>query len=618
VFLRELVSNSADALDKLRYEALSNDSLMGEDDTLAITLRLDKDAGTLTVADNGIGMSHDELIENLGTIARSGTKAFIEKVKADKDKQAGEPDLIGQFGVGFYSSFMVADRVDVVSHRAGTQEAWRWSSDGKGSFDLTAADEDAPRGTIITLHLKQDAREFLEENEIRRIIHTYSDHISFPILLEGAAKPGDGEDADTEDATQQLNEANALWTRPKSDITPEQYKEFYHHTGGMFDEPAITLHYTAEGRQLFTSLLFVPTMPPFDLFDPARSGHVRLYVKRVFITDNADLLPSYLRFVRGIVDSEDIPLNISREMLQNNPLLAAIRKAVTNKLLSELVKTSEKDAEKYLSIWQNFGPVIKEGLYEDPERRDTLFKLVRFKTTKSDAPVESTDDDGETSAASGWRSLADYVADMPEQQKAIYYITGDNMEQIQASPQLEGYQARGLEVLLLTDPVDSFWVTTAVGFDGKSFQSITQGDASLDDMPLKDEDDKPSEETTETSDALIERLKTVLADDVMDVTKSTRLVSSPACLIAAQHGPDRQMEKLMARQQGGTGGGKPVLEINTGHALAKALNQSIEQNKDERFNDLAFVLLDEARILEGGAPADPAKFTDRLNRLLLG
>lgn len=627
VFLRELVSNSADALDKLRYEALTNDRLMEKDDPLAITLVADKQARTLTLIDNGIGMSKDELVENLGTIARSGTKAFIDEINKDAEREKSGPDLIGQFGVGFYASFMVADRVDVISRRAGSKESWRWSSNGKGAFDISPVKEEQPRGTRIILHLKEDAQKYLDENEIRRIIHTYSDHISFPIFLQSAETPPtqktekDGDDAQDDKPTQpqQLNAANALWTRPKDKITPEQYKEFYHHTGGMFDEPALTLHYTAEGRQLYTSLLFVPSMAPFDLYDQQRDSHVKLYVKRIFITDDAKILPAYLRFVRGIVDSEDIPLNLSREMLQNNPLLAAIRKAVTNKMLAELKNCADKDPQTYEKIWEHFGPVIKEGLYEDMERRDTLYELARFRTTRTELTSRVETEEGKQAR---WRSLKEYVADMPEKQNAIYYLTGDNLDQLKASPQLEGYLARGLEVLLLADPVDSFWVTTAAGYDGKAFKSITMGDASLDDLPIMDEDkkdkDKEAEKDDAISDALLERLKKTLGDEVMDVRKSSRLVSSPACLVASTRGPDRQLEKMLSMQKGGTMPAmKPILEINAGHALARALNAAITANRDERFEDLAFLLLDEARILEGTAPADPARFTERLNRLLL-
>ena len=615
VFLRELISNSADALDKLRYEALTDESLMESDEELAITLEVDKAAKTLTLIDNGIGMSHDELVENLGTIARSGTKAFIDEIKKGDDKPASGPDLIGQFGVGFYAAFMVAERVDVVSKRAGSDETFLWSSDGKGAFDITRQDEASPRGTRITLHIKDDATEFLEEDKIRHIVHTYSDHISFPIFLKGEQKEGkEDEGTDTQEADQQLNAANALWARPKNEISKEQYKEFYHHTGGMFDDPALTIHYSAEGRQLFTALLFVPSMAPFDLYDQQRDSHIKLFVKRIFITEDAKILPSYLRFARGVVDSEDIPLNLSREMLQNNPLLTSIRKAVTNKLLSELKNCASKQPDDYRKIWESFGPVMKEGLYEDPERRDTLYELVRFKTTKTEmaSKVETDDDD----KGNPWRSLKDYVADMPKEQNAIYYLAGNNLDQLKASPQLEGYLARNIEVLLMADPVDSFWVSTAAGYEGNPLQSITQGDANLEDIKTKDEDETDEDTSNE---ALIDKLKEALKDEVMDVKKSTRLVASPACLVASAQAPDLQLEKMLSMQKGGSGlpSMKPILEINAGHALAKALNTAITDNKDQRFDDLALLLLDEARILEGNAPADPAKFTERLNRLLL-
>jgi len=615
VFLRELISNSADALDKLRYEALTDESLMESDEELAITLEVDKAAKTLTLIDNGIGMSHDELVENLGTIARSGTKAFIDEIKKGDDKPASGPDLIGQFGVGFYAAFMVAERVDVVSKRAGSDETFLWSSDGKGAFDITRQDEASPRGTRITLHIKDDATEFLEEDKIRHIVHTYSDHISFPIFLKGEQKEGkEDEGTDTQEADQQLNAANALWARPKNEISKEQYKEFYHHTGGMFDDPALTIHYSAEGRQLFTALLFVPPMAPFDLYDQQRDSHIKLFVKRIFITEDAKILPSYLRFARGVVDSEDIPLNLSREMLQNNPLLTSIRKAVTNKLLSELKNCASKQPDDYRKIWESFGPVMKEGLYEDPERRDTLYELVRFKTTKTEmaSKVETDDDD----KGNPWRSLKDYVADMPKEQNAIYYLAGNNLDQLKASPQLEGYLARNIEVLLMADPVDSFWVSTAAGYEGNPLQSITQGDANLEDIKTKDEDETDEDTSNE---ALIDKLKEALKDEVMDVKKSTRLVASPACLVASAQAPDLQLEKMLSMQKGGSGlpSMKPILEINAGHALAKALNTAITDNKDQRFDDLALLLLDEARILEGNAPADPAKFTERLNRLLL-
>ncbi len=598
IFLRELISNAADACDKLRYQAITKPELLTDDPELRITLTADPEAGTLSVADNGIGMGRAELIDNLGTIARSGTKAFLDKAKGQGDS----PSLIGQFGVGFYSAFMVADRVEVVSRKAGSKQAHLWTSTGAGGFEVVKAPKaraaHVPRGTSVVLHLKEDARDFLAEAELFRIVRAYSDHVPFQIDLLS--------DKEGTEERRQLNTARALWTRPKSEVTPEQYAEFYHHSAGQYDEPALTIHYKAEGRHEYTVLLFVPSMRPFDLYDPARTGRVRLYVRRVFITDEADILPGWLRFVRGVIDSEDMPLNISREMLQNNPIAAAIRTAVTNRVLSEIAKCAEKEPATFDALWSAFGAVIKEGLYEDPARRDTLFETVRFRTTKGD----------------DWRSLADYVADLRPNQTAIYYLTGESLDQLRGSPQLEGFAARGVEVLLLADPVDNFWVTTALGFDGKPFQSITQGAPDLTAIPLLDDKaPAPDEETpgAETAE-LVGRLKGVLEDAVSDVRVSTRLVESPACLVAAEAGPDRGLGKLLEKQAG-EAGTRPVLEINAGHPLVKALEARSRPADGEAdgpgFEDLAWLLLDEARILDGLVPADPVKFSERLNRLVL-
>lgn len=588
IFLRELISNAADACDRLRHQAITEPDLTKDDPDLKITIHADKDAKALSIADNGLGMDRDELIENLGTIARSGTKAFIDRLGQGEDGV----NLIGQFGVGFYSAFMAADRVEVLSRKAGTDKAHIWSSNGEGRFSVEPAEgemaEKLARGTVVTLHLKDDALDYLEEAEISRIVRAYSDHISFPIVFASGEEP------------QQLNQASALWSRPKSDITEEQYTEFYHHVATAFDAPAITLHYRAEGRHEYTVLLFVPSSKPFDLYDPERSGRVKLYVRRVFITDDAEMLPAYLRFARGVIDSEDVPLNISREMLQNNPIVGSIRKGVTGRILSELAKLA-KDDEKYTPLWEAFGGVIKEGLYEDPERRDGIFEICRFRSTESE----------------GWRSLKDVVADLKENQTAIYYMAGESLEQLKASPQLEGYKARGVEVLLLTDPVDNFWVATALGFDGKPFQSVTQGDADLSNIPLPEDASKAADEAASPAmAALTGRLKTLLAEHVGEVRLSKRLVESPACLVAPQGGPDRGLDKIMERQQG-VSGQKPDLEINAAHALVKGLEERSRASGNEDFEDLAWILLDQARLLEGNAPADPAKFAQRLNRLVL-
>lgn len=599
IFLRELIANGSDALDKLRYLALTTPSLTdGDGSELAITIEPGAAGRTLTIRDNGIGMTGDEMVEHLGTIARSGTKAFLEQVAADK---AGG-NLIGQFGVGFYSSFMVADTVEVISRKAGTVEANCWISAGGGGFTIEplGADEaaSAPRGTSVMLHLKEDASEYLEENRIEDIVRSYSDHILFPIRLKGK-KPDQDESSEVTSLGRQINSASALWTRPKAEITPEQYKEFYQGSALQFDDPAVTIHYRAEGRHEYTVLLFIPGARPFDLFDANRKGRLRLYVRRVFITDDANLLPAYLRFVRGVVDSADMPLNISREMLQNNPMVVSIRKALTNRVLSELKTLAEKDAEAYAKLWENFGSVLKEGLYEDQERRDTLYELTRFHSTAS---------------ADKQRSLREYIASLKPNQTEIYYLTGESLDRLRASPQLEGFRARGIEVLLLADPVDNFWVMTALGYEGKPFRSITQGEAKLDAIPLAEGAKAPASASI-TTGQLIDALKRALGTAISDAKVSSRLVDSPACLVASAAGPDRGMDKIMSRQ-GGKTATAPVLEINAGHKLVQKLDASRSGDKAS-FDDLAWLLLDQARILEGGTPEDPAKFSERMNRLLL-
>ncbi len=586
VFLRELISNASDACDKLRYEAIAQPGLLADDARLAIRISFDKSAGTLTVADNGIGMNEQELIDNLGTIARSGTRAFLERMTAGSEGSS----LIGQFGVGFYSAFMVADRIDVVSHKAGEDRAWLWVSDGASGFTVTPAPE-APakvsRGTSVTLALKQDARNFLEDGEIERIVRTYSDHILFPIEFTAA----DGK-------TRQVNSASALWQRSKSEVRPEEYKEVYNTVAHQFDEPALTLHYKAEGRQSYAVLLFVPTRPPFDLFEAERKGRVRLYVRRVFITEDASLLPAHLKFVRGVINSEDVPLNISREVLQDNPQVAQIRRAVTGRLLAELETLAEKEAARFESIWDAFGPVLKEGIYEDFERRDQLLKLARFRST----------------AGPGWRSLKDYVAEMKPGQTEIYYLAGDNLELINSSPQLEAAKARGVEVLLMADPVDHFWTSMGLGYEGKTLKSLTQGAADLSSIPVQstaEPEAKPDDVT-----AVVSALKEALGPAVSDVRASKLLVSSPVCLVAAGDGPDRGLERLLQRQKRGAAA-KPVLEINPTHPLIKGIGAEIAAGRKEQVRDLGHLLLDQALVLDGELPADPAKFAERLNRYVV-
>jgi molecular chaperone HtpG len=590
VFLRELISNGADACEKLRYAARRDDSLLAGDSELSVTIEPDKDAGTLTVADNGIGMDADELAANLGTIARSGTQAFVEALEEGADG-AG---LIGRFGIGFYSAFMVADRVDVLSRKAGTAAGNRWSSDGRGTYEIGPDDSAPARGTKIVLHLKTDAKDFLDPAKIESIVSAHSAHVPVPIRLK------EGE------TSREIADGSALWLKPRSELSEDDYKEFYHHVAGAWDEPALTVHYAAEGRQAYRVLMFVPSEKPFDIFDPERKGRTRLYVRRVFITDEAELMPGYLRFVRGLVDSDDLPLNISREMLQDSPLLAQIRKGVANRVLSELGKLAEKDADAYARIWEAFGPVIKEGLYEDFERRDTLLELARFHTTAQ---------------LQGWRSLKDYVGAMRPNQTAIYYVTGDSQAQAAASPHLEGFRARGIEVLLLADPVDHFWVRMATGFDGKPFRSVSQGDADITNVPLVDETADADDTDTQSAVATLAAfVKQTLGDTVKEVKTSTRLAESPVCLVASEGALDRRLERMLSRQQAGAPErSAPVLELNPRHPLVRHLaGQAVGKGDKALLGDAAWLLYDEACILDGEAPADPAAFAGRLTRLLLG
>jgi molecular chaperone HtpG len=586
IFLRELISNASDACDKLRYEAIARPDLIGDGEPPKIRIIPDKKAGTLTVADTGIGMDRQELVDNLGTIARSGTKAFVAKLAEAKDGTG----LIGQFGVGFYSAFMVADRIVVTSHRAGSSEVWTWTSSGGAGFEVApASEEDAKRvarGTEIVLHLKEDAKKYLETHEIERIVGAYSDNIQFPIMLVAdEAEP------------RQINSASALWQRPKSELKDEDYAQAYKSIAGAFDEPAMTLHYRAEGRYSYAVLLFAPSTKPFDLFEPARKGKVKLYVRRVFITDDADLLPAYLRFIRGVIDSEDLPLNISREMLQNNPQLAQIRKAVTSRVISELETLGEKESDKFDKIWDAFGSVIKEGIYEDYERREKLLALSRFATTSGDK-----------------RSLKQYVADFKPNQTEIYFLVGDSIERLKANPRLEAAAARGIEVLLLTDPVDAFWTSAKLDFDGKPLKSLSQGDLNLDLIPLVDDKAKDEKEPAADEAATIATIKASLGERVSDVKASTRLTTSAACLVAGSHGPDRELERILSTQNRGMKT-RPVLEINLRHPLVAAI--AAKSSDKAAADDLSFLLLEQAQILDGELPEDPAAFAARLNRLVL-
>jgi molecular chaperone HtpG len=584
IFLRELISNASDALDKLRYEAIAKPELMSDGAPLAIRITPDDKAGTLTIADTGIGMDRQELIDDLGTIARSGTRAFVGRLAEAKDG-AG---LIGQFGVGFYSAFMVADRIEVTSRRAGAGEAWVWQSAGGAGFEVAAATKEqaerVARGTAVVLHLKADAKRYLEPREIERVVKAYSDHILFPIeLADGKAEP------------RQINAASAIWQRSKSELKPEDYTQAYRTLAGAFDEPAMTLHYKAEGRQAYAVLLFAPSSRPFDLFDPDRKGRVKLYVRRVYISDDADLLPPYLRFVRGVVDSEDLPLNLSREMLQNNPQVTQIRNGLTGRVVGELESCAAKEPETWTKVWNAFGAVLKEGLYEDQERREQLLSLARFATTAGDTP----------------RSLKDYVADLKPNQTEIYYLVGESAERLKSNPKLEAARARGVEVLLLTDPIDAFWTAMPQEFEGKPLRSLSQGDVDFGLIPPLD--DKAEDKASSDDDAVIlKAVKEALGDKVSDVRASQRLTESAACLVASAQGRDRELERLLARANRGAGA-KPILELNMRHDLVKAVGAA---GGDEAA-DLANLLLDQAHILDGEVPADPAAFTRRLNAFVV-
>lgn len=587
IFLRELISNASDSCDRLRYAALTKPELLADGEAdFSIHIAIDKEARTLTVQDNGLGMNREDLIENLGTIAKSGTAEFVKSLSGESSKDVS---LIGQFGVGFYSSFMVAKKVEVFTRKAGESQGWHWTSDGRGSYRIKEAG-DVARGAKIILHLRKEADEFLDPLRLRTVVKTYSDHIALPVILDSTNEEGAPE-------RETLNSASALWTRPKSEISDEQYAEFYHHVAHGFDEPWHTLHFRAEGAIEYTGLLFIPTTRPFDLFEPDRKSKVKLYVNRVFISDDLDgLLPPYLRFVRGIVDSPDLPLNVSRELLQDNPLLQKIQKGLVTRLLKDLQERSA-DVEAYATFWNGFGAVLKEGLYEDFSRRDTLLDLCRFKTTS-----------GET-----LRSLKDYVANLKEGQKSIYYITGEDPAALARSPQIEALRAKEVEVLLLTDPVDEFWVSSVGEYEGHSFLSAAEAADELDKIAGETESDQEKEKGSDTEDvqSLINQFKSALGDAVKDVRVSNRLRESAVCLVGDQGGMSLHLERMLKQHGQGQNLSIPrVLEINPKHPLImKLLGQP-----DDVVGETAHLLLDQARIVEGEQIPDPVTFAQRLSQ----
>lgn len=589
IFLRELISNASDACDKLRYNALTEPALLGDDGELRISIRVSAKDKTVTVSDNGIGMNREDLIANLGTIARSGTQDFLEQLADQKEKDVS---LIGQFGVGFYSSYMVADKVDVVSRKAGEAEAWKWSSDGNGEFTVTQ-ESDAARGTSITLHLRDDAAEYLDRFRLQHIIKTYSDHIGFPISLsDDEAKPF------------VVNEASALWVRPKNSISQEQYQEFYHHVAHSPDTPWLSMHNVVEGKVSYINLLFIPSLKPFDLFHPERRRRVKLYVKRVFITDeNVDVIPHYLRFLRGIIDSEDLPLNISRETLQKNPQLLQIKDSITTKVLGELKKKAEKDPEGYAAFWQNFGAVLKEGLCEPVTPREKILDVCRFHSTSGEALV----------------SLDDYISRMKEGQEDIYYLTGDSLETLKKSPLLEGFTSRQVEVLLLTDHVDDFWVNAVPDVKGKPLKSITRSNIDLGNLPdTQDNKEKTSiDAKPEDVSGLLAYLKTLYGDEIKDVRTTTKLIETPACLAVDEHEMDFRMERFLMEHNQLPKRSAKIFEINARHPLVLKLSSMVSQpTVKDSLEDAAWLLLDQAKIAEGEAVSDPASFARRLSRFM--
>ena len=590
VFVRELVSNASDACDKLRYLATTKEKLLQSDPDLKIQIEIDKKENQITITDNGIGMNRDDLVNNLGTIARSGTAQFIKEATETKDLS-----LIGQFGVGFYSAFMVASDLTVVTRKAGEKKLWIWKSDGESNFTIDESDDleqlNSNRGTKIILSITKEGKEYLEKTRIEEIIRKYSDHISIPIFVRDTK---DKEDEKPE----AINSALALWTRPKNKIAKEQYKEFYNHVGQMFDDPWLTSHYKAEGQIEYTVLNFIPSTKPFDLYDPARENRLKLYVKKVFITDNCpELIPPYLRFLRGVIDSEDLPLNISREMLQNNPVVKKIRNALVRRTIGDLKKKLANDRSSYEEFWSNFGPVIKEGIYEDTEKKDTLLEIALFKNSNSSKLI----------------TLDEYIEAMGKKQNDIYFITGDSYNNVINNPSLEGYKSRGINVLILDDAVDSFWTSATPNFKEKNIKSITKGVDDLDSISKKKTDDKDKKED-KSLEPLIVLLKDKLKEKVKDVRTSSRLTESPVCLVVDESAMDPQLEKILQQHnQLQQAASLKILEINPDHKLIKKL---AKMSKDKAsvgdIENIGILLYEQSMILDGEKPSDPVNFSKKL------
>ena len=608
IFLRELISNGSDAADKLRFEALSNDSLYEGDSELKIRVEFDKDKRTVTVRDNGTGMSRDEVQEHIGTIAKSGTKQFFESLTGDQSKDS---ELIGQFGVGFYSSFIVADKVTLTTRKAGakTEEGVRWESAGEGEYSLESIDK-AERGTEVVLHLKEGEDEFLDDFRLHSIIRKFSDHISIPIVMDKEI-PAETDEEGKETAPAKIeeetvNSASALWTKSRQDISDEEYNEFYKHVGHDFQDPLIHVHSKVEGTNEYTLLLYVPGRAPFDLWDRDAKHGVKLYIRKVFITDDTEqLMPRYLRFIRGVIDTDSLPLNVSREILQQSKQINTIKAGSVKKVLGLLEGMAKNDKEKYTKFWEQFGKVIKEGPIEDHKNKDRIAKLLRFASTHDDKENQEI-------------SLEDYVSRMQEGQEKIYYVTADSFSAAKNSPHLEIFRKKGIEVLVLSDRIDEWLISSLTEFDGKQLQSVAKGELDLDKQD-SEEDKKEQEEINKDFESVINQIKEILKDKVSEVRLSHRLTDSPACLVAGDYGMSLNMERIMkeaGQDMTLMGGGiKPVFEINPEHALVCKMK---EEQDDERFADLANILFDQAVLSEGGQLDDPAAFVHKLNGLLQG
>jgi molecular chaperone HtpG len=607
IFLRELISNASDAADKLRFEALSNDSLYEGDSELKIRIDFDEAKRTLTISDNGIGMTRAEVQEHIGTIAKSGTKQFFEALTGE---QAKDSELIGQFGVGFYSAFIVADKVTLTTRKAGSTEGTRWESAGEGDYTIEGV-EKTTRGTEITLHLKDGEEEFLDGWKLRSIVRKFSDHISLPIMMDKQAAPSYGEEDDVEKAEPEIveetiNSAAALWTKARTEITDENYNEFYKHVAHDFQDPLTHVHSKVEGTNEYTLLLYVPSRAPFDMWDKDAKHGVKLYVKKVFIMDDAEqLMPRYLRFIRGIIDSNSLPLNVSREILQQGKQLNTIKSGAVKKVLGMLESLAKDDAEKYATFWSQFGVVLKEAPIEDASNKERVAKLFRFASTHNDSDKQDV-------------SLEDYIGRMQEGQEHIYYVTAETFAAAKNSPHLEIFRKKGIEVLLLSDRIDEWLVSHLDEFDGKHLQSVAKGDLDLD--KTETEEEKAAKEaTTQDFESVLTQIKTVLGEKVSDVKLSNRLTQSPACLVADVYGMSLHMERLMkdaGQALGGFGGGKkPIFEINPDHALVQRLKA---EQDDNRFADLTHILFDQAILSEGGHLDNPAEFVHKLNGLLEG